>query len=396
MARILTFAGFYSPHIGGAEILIHDVLSRMVLEGYEVDLVTCNTERVSRHEIVDGIEIWRIPCCNLLQGTYPVPLPVPDTFRTIWHIFRKKQDIVFTYCRFYQSTFLGTLISKLKRVPLIHIELGSSHSVTNKKSVKFVSEFYDHTMGAIVVKSATKLLAISGASAKFLEHLGGKNIIIIKPAAGINMGIFKKAPNSLKMRLGINDSIIITSVSRLIFAKGIHDLIAAFSLINKQIPHSTLIIVGDGPYKSVLTEQAKEIGQGNILFLGEINAVGVAEVLNITDVFVNPSYSEGDISYPVIEAGAIGVPSVITDAGGTREIVEDGKTALIVKIGDVTAIAAKVCELVQNESLRKYIGQNISQLVQEDFDWDDIFPLYLQEFKAFSNREKNEIPNKEK
>ena len=385
MGNILAFAGFYYPHLGGAVTLMRELLTRMVKAGYKVDLFTCNTDKVSSHETIDGIEVWRVPCWNMLHGTYPVPLPVPATIRILWKIFRKKHDVVFTYARFFPSAFLGLLISKLKRVPLIHGEFGSSHSVTDQKAVNIISELYDHTVGSIILGSATKLIAICQASANFLEHLGGKNIVIISPPMGLDMAIFKKTPNSLKIQLGLPDKIIIASVSRLILAKGIQDLISAFPTIREKIPQATLIIVGDGPYKQELLKAAKKVGDSNIIFVGEKTIPEVAEILNITDVLVNPSYSEGLTAAPVIEAGAI----VTTDAGGTREILEDRKTALIVKIGDVSAIAVKVCDLIQNDELRKDIGKNISQLVHEKWNWDNIFPLYINEFKALCERRRS-------
>jgi glycosyltransferase involved in cell wall biosynthesis len=387
--NILAFAGFYFPHVGGADTLMRELLSRMVQAGYKVDLFTCNTEKVTSHEIIDGIEVWRVPCWNMLHGTYPMPLPVPATFRILWKILMKKHDVVFTYARFFPSAFLGFLVSKLKRLPLVHGEFGSRHSFTDRKVINFISELYDHTIGSMVIGSATTLIAICHASADFLEHLGGKNIVIISPPMGLDMEVFKKTPNSLKTELGLKERIIITSVSRLIFAKGIQDLILAFPAIREKIPQATLIIVGSGPYEQELHRVAKKVGDGDIIFVGEKTTNQVAEILNITDVLVNPSYSEGLTAAPVIEAGAMGVPSITSDAGGTREIVEEGKTALIVKIGDVSAIATKVCDIIQNYELRKDIGQNISQLVHERWNWDNILPLYLKEFGALCERKRS-------
>lgn len=119
-------------------------------------------------------------------------------------------------------------------------------------------------------------------------------------------------------------------IGRLVRDKGINELVSAFSLLNAQYPKTRLLLVG--PYEEKLdpltSETLEEINTNS-----SIEAVGrqndVRPWLAASDVFIFPSYREG---FPnvVIEAGAMGLPSIVTDINGSREIIIDGKNGIII------------------------------------------------------------------
>lgn len=119
-------------------------------------------------------------------------------------------------------------------------------------------------------------------------------------------------------------------IGRLVRDKGINELVKAFSKLNEIYPRTRLLLVG--PYEEnldpLLPETLAEIDSNK-----SIEAVGlqkdVRPWLAASDVFVFPSYREG---FPnvVIEAGAMGLPSIVTDINGSREIIEDGKNGIII------------------------------------------------------------------
>lgn len=380
--KILIFAGYFYPHLGGSEQSIYELSKRLVKKGYEIDIVTCNTENVLIYEELEGIHIYRLPSWDIFGGVYPIPKPTLTTFRTLRGLLKGPHDIVFTFTRFFITSFMGFIMSKLKKKPLIHTELGSRHSVVSNRMVDLISRTYDHTFGALVVRNADKLICNCNLAAKFLKHLGAKKEISISPV-GVDLATFVKKPTDLKARIGLNDgAIVITSISRLIYAKGIQDMILAFPRIRQEVPNVKLLIIGSGPFRQELEKLARKVDVGGILFLGQIAHHEVAEVLNITDVFVNPSYSEALTAYPVLEAGAVGIPSVTTDVGGTREVIKDYKTGLLVKSGDIGALEKKICELIKNKDLREEIGKNVQQLITEKFKWDHVVPFYCEEIES--------------
>jgi glycosyltransferase involved in cell wall biosynthesis len=84
------------------------------------------------------------------------------------------------------------------------------------------------------------------------------------------------------------------------------------------------------------------------------------------DIFVHPSETEG-LPNAVLEAAAAGLPIVATDAGGTREIVIDGTTGLLVPVGDGAALGAAIMKLVDDPDLRANLGSAARRHAEETF-----------------------------
>lgn len=377
MKRILIFAAYFLPSVGGYENNIYEISRRLVPRGYEIDIVTCNTERALTYEELDGIHIYRLPCWNALNSTYPIPKPCLTSLRILLKLLRKKYDIINTHTRFFLSSFLGLILAKVKRTPLVHREHGARHSVVSSKVIDLLSQAYDHTIGTLIVKSAKINIGVSEASCGFLEHLGARNRQLIYN--GIDTSIFRKRGTNYRQKLGIsNNTILITFVGRLIYAKGVQDLLQAFPRIKEVVPDTKLLIVGDGYYRAHLEKPAAQNGcSRDTLFLGQKSQDEVIDILSATDIFVSPSYSEG-FSISVAEAASIGLPIVATDVGNNGEIIIDHETGMLIKPGDVDQLEIKLCELIVNAELRKRLGENSRIFVKRKFDWDKITEKHIK------------------
>jgi len=382
--RILIFAAYFYPHVGGYGENIYELSRRLGKKGYEIDVITCNTERASAGEEVDGICIHRLPSWNILGGTYPIPKPTVTTFKILSELLIKKFDLINTQTRFFSTSLLGLIFAKIRRRPLVHTERGTRHSVLSNKLVESLGKVYDHTVGSLIIKSARRNIGVSAAACDFLKHLGAKNTIAIPN--GIDTNVFRKVKTDLTKSLGLNGAIVITFVGRLIYAKGVQDLISAFPMIKETIPNVKLLIVGDGPYRRQLEELTMETGWSkDINFLGQKTQEQVTEILSVTDVFVNPSYSEG-LPTSVLEAGAIGVPIVATDVGGTREIVENGKTGLLIREREPGQIAEAVSLLAGNkqaapENLARKLGKSARLKIVNNYSWENAVRETMQVYQ---------------
>lgn len=370
--RILIFAAYFYPHLGGYAKNIYELSRRLVENGYEIDVVTCNTEGAPVEAEVDGIAIHRLPSWSILGGTYPIPKPTATTFKILYQLSRKRFGLINTQTRFFSTSLLGLIFAKLKRTLLVHTERGTRHSVLSNKLIEFLSKAYDHTIGSLIIKSAARNIGVSQAACDFLEHLGAENTIVIPN--GIDTDVFRKVETDLTKSLGLNGVMVITFVGRLIYAKGIQDLISAFPMIKETVPNVKLLIVGDGPYRCQLEELTAGTGcDKDIKFLGQKTQDQIIEILSVTDIFVNPSYSEG-LPTSVLEAAAIGVPIVATDVGGTREIIENGETGLLIKEREPGQIAEAVSLLAGNkqaapENLAGKLGEAARLEIVNNYSW---------------------------
>jgi glycosyltransferase involved in cell wall biosynthesis len=386
MKRILIFAAYFYPHIGGYEKIVYELSRRLVQSDYEIDILTCNTERAPAYEELDGIHIYRLPCWNALNSLYPIPKPCPAGFKILRRLLRKNYDIVNTQTRFFITSFLGLIFAKLKKTPLVHTEHGTRHSTVPNKVVDLISRTYDHTIGDLLVKSARRNIGVSQAACEFLKHLGAANTQVIYN--GIDTGIFKREDTNYRQKLGIgNDALVVTFVGRLIYAKGAQDLISAFPRIKDTASNVKLLIVGGGPYRAELEKLARRTDcSSSILFLGQKKQAELIEILSATDIFVNPSYSEG-LPTSVMEAASIGLPIIATDVGGTREIITTGKTGILVQARDMGQLAEELCRLCADAELRGKLGKNARILAERKFDWDKITGEYIKLYASLIEKD---------
>jgi glycosyltransferase involved in cell wall biosynthesis len=127
-----------------------------------------------------------------------------------------------------------------------------------------------------------------------------------------------------------------------------------------------LFIVGHGPYSQALSESLPDA-----VFTGYLTGVELATAYASADVFAFPSTTDtfGNV---IIEAQASGVPVVVSDSGGPKELVEDKSNGLITKSHDVDDFTRAVRALVVDPALRKRMG-NCARKSVVDLNWPSAF-----------------------
>jgi|GEM_PF-139238 len=167
-----------------------------------------------------------------------------------------------------------------------------------------------------------------------------------------------------KTSLGVSKSaFVIGSIGRLAVEKNYSLLFRAVRQMiderraagNVRAFEPALILVGDGPDRASLEKLAVELGiQGIVTFAG--SREDVDHWLEVMDVFCLPSLTEG-LSIALLEAGMLGLPSVVTDAGGNAEVVQDGITGLIVPTDNVDSMVSALSRLSMDKDILKRMGQ---------------------------------------
>lgn len=204
----------------------------------------------------------------------------------------------------------------------------------------------------------------------------------------------------------------ILSVGRLSPEKGVHVLIEAFCKIATIVPEIELAIVGSptptafefivlltkdpkvaalgsfyrgklkrSDYIGRLHEGVPEELRNRVKFEGEITQREIAEQYRTAAVFAFPSVWDEPFGIPVIEAMASGVPVVATRSGAVPEIIEHGKTGLLVERANAQDLADGILELLKNPQLSESLSAAGRDAVQERFSWDSIAKR-LQEIYA--------------
>ena len=157
----------------------------------------------------------------------------------------------------------------------------------------------------------------------------------------------------LRAELGIPSSAtVILSIGALTAQKDHPTLFAAFARLATEHPDLWLAVVGTGDQDAELRALAARIGHGRIVFAGFRD--DLPSLLADGDLLALTSRNEG-LPLAVLEAQAAGLPTVATDAGGTRDVVA-ADCGRLVPVGDVSAITAAIAELVEKPKLRQLLG----------------------------------------
>ncbi len=194
--------------------------------------------------------------------------------------------------------------------------------------------------------------------------------------------ITKNKKKTLRSSLGINESdFVFIFVGRLVGDKGINELIEAFKQLTKQFSASKLILVGTYEKKldPLRLETLNEISQNNNIVTVGFQA-DVRPYFAISNVLVFPSYREG---FPnvVLQAGAMGLPSIVTNINGCNEIIIEGKNGWILTVKDQDAIlnTMRNCFLGRNKiNLKK---SNIRNIIKNKYQQQIVWNAILIEYK---------------
>lgn len=159
-------------------------------------------------------------------------------------------------------------------------------------------------------------------------------------------------------------------VGRLVGDKGINELILAFCKLNKLYPNIRLYLVGS--FENDLDPIKPEILDiininPAIEFVGPQYADDLLAYYAASDCFVFPSYREG-FPNAVLEAGAMGLPSIVTDINGSREIIVNGENGVIIPSKNVFALYNAMEQMIQNKEQVQQFAANARAMIESRFE----------------------------
>ena len=224
-----------------------------------------------------------------------------------------------------------------------------------------------------VILHADRIHCTSEEIAHRVAELGGSHKAFINHPA-IDASFF--APDSNSTR----DPNLVVTVGRLKWVKGLTFALLAISKLVREFPNLHYVLVGDGPSRDELAFYVDNLGiQKNVEFYGRASTGEVKNLLGKASVFLLSSISEG-VSNAVLEAMAMEVPVVTTDAGGMAEAIDNGVEGFVTPRYDPTMLAERVKQLLSNEDLRKKIGKNARQRILRDFTIERQVEVFLTEY----------------
>jgi glycosyltransferase involved in cell wall biosynthesis len=348
-------------------------------DGYEVVGISTPGSNV---EAITSAGIRHIPVTMFRKVT-----PLRDLV-SLWQLYQvmRRENFTIVHTHTPKPGLLGQLAARLAGVPVV---VNTLHGFYFHERMHPVGRRFFMTLEKIAARCSDVILSQNSEDIETAIREGICPPDRIK-YLGNGIDVRKFDPERLdglaleqtRRTLGLSsDNLMVGFVGRLVAEKGILELLQAARIVVQQIPSARFLIVGSTDYdkRDALTPQiADDYGVADVcIFAGWRK--DMPELYALMDVFVLPSHREGFPRCPM-EAAAMGVPCVVTDIRGCREVVEHGRNGLLVPSGDVQALADAIVELLADRGEARRMGQEGRRMALERFDERAVFEKVKAEY----------------
>jgi len=189
--------------------------------------------------------------------------------------------------------------------------------------------------------------------------------------------------NEMRKYCDFGDCTILTHISNFRPLKRVMDLVPLMENLIRE-SKVKLLMVGDGPERAPMERMIHERNlEKHVLFLGKQE--NVADILAMTDVFLLPSANES-FGLAALEAMALGVPCITSDAGGLPEVNLHGRTGYVCPVGDIEKYTQYTSAVIKDKELRRELGENARRISRENYQAEKIVNQYLQYYQEVLDR----------
>ena len=370
------------------KVLLKGQLRFMTSNGFDVKGVSSEGEELREVRENEGIVMEAINMSRKIT-----PFQDLKSLWEMWNFLRKeKPQIVHTHTP--KAGIIGMLAARLAGVPhRLHTVAGlplMEATGVKRKILNFVEK--------LTYSSATRVYPNSKGLYDFIlqnnfTQSNKLKIIANGSSNGIDTAFF--SPDqvtelervTLREKLNIQpDNFVFVFVGRIVSDKGINELIKAFSELqaaeNNEPAGIKLLLVGglENDLDPLNPETLAEINQNK-----DIISVGfqqdVRSFFAIADALVFPSYREG---FPnvVMQAGAMGLPSIVSDINGCNEIIIEGENGLIIPSKNVKKLKEKMLTLAKDKNLYIKLKENSRRMIENRYEQSVVWNALLEEYEG--------------
>jgi glycosyltransferase involved in cell wall biosynthesis len=302
-----------------------------------------------------------------LEGRKPGSDPISNTIKLLgaivklFRLLRNGPDVIVSFTP--HSNLIGLPVAWFAGVP---VRIGTVHGQISGAS-KLLAWFHGRLVNSKIPRITVCVSEQVKRAVVKNEHANPNRLIVIEN--GIDLELYESGDvdrQHIRKELKVpGKGVMIISVGRLAVEKGHTYLLDAFSKVIPTHPNVFLVIVGDGPLRSQLDAQAKELViSDRMIFVGLRG--DVINLLKSSEMYIQPSLSEG-LSLALLEALAASLPIVATKIPGFVSILDDEKTALLVPPANSDELAIAMERLILDGSFRNRIARSGHELVKERY-----------------------------
>ena len=374
--KILMLTWEYPPRIvGGIARVVYDLSRRMIKDGHEVTVITYKDGETLEFENDRGVKVYRVDNYMIHPNNF-----IDWIMQMNFNIIAKANELIANGEKFdtihahdWLVAYAAKTLKNSYNIPLVST-IHATEAGRNSGIHDEVQRYINDTEWLLTYESS-EVIVNSNYMKNELQRLFGlpfEKINVVPNGVNVNNFTGIERDYEFRRKYAMDNEKIVLYVGRLVYEKGIQNLISAMPKILSGYHDSKLIIAGKGGMLEELKEQANALGLGNkVYFTGYLNSKQVQKMYKCADVAVFPSTYE-PFGIVALEAMLAGVPTVVSDIGGLNEIVEHGIDGMKSYAGNSNSIADSVLSLLYDYKLCSNISKNAKTKVKEQFNWNKI------------------------
>ena len=376
--------------IGGISPHVNYLSKSLARNGVKVYVVTCDFPGAPDHEVLDGVEIFRIdsyknPAPDFATWIYLMNVNMQKEAATIVRNLGGNVDVFHAHDWLVATAGIG--LKHVFRKPLfatIH-----STEIGRRNGIHQDYERMIHETEAWLTYEAWKVICCSDYMVSHVRWAFGlppdKQIMIPN---GVNTepyaGIEKQNLTQFRKKFALPQEKIVLFVGRLVYEKGVHVLVNAVQKVLDKVD-AKFIIVGNGYMKEQLSGLVKSMGTDRkVMFTGFVDDETLRKLQTCADVSVVPSLFE-PFGIVALEAMAAKSPVVVSDTGGLGEIVNHDVDGVKVYANNPDSLAWGIIRVLSDEAFADHLRNRAYKKIQEKYNWEKIALQTEDAYKAVLN-----------
>ena len=332
---------------------------------YEVVLLTSPGPEMDDTEKEYGVRGIRVPMERQISLIRDIV--------SLWHLIRifKKEKPAMVHSMTPKAGLLCMIAAWMTRVPVrVHTFTGLVFPTATglKRRILMMTDAITCACATHVIPEGEGVMADlrnHGITNKPMKVLGYGNI------KGVDMMHYSRRPEVMELGQKLKKEGVFTFlfVGRMAKDKGINELCKAMSKLSGFAPVRLLLVGWNEDSQDPISQEAKDLIANNpaIEYVGPKCGEELLAYYAAADCYVFPSYREG-FPNTVLEAGAMGLPCIVTDINGSREIIVEGENGVIIPPRDEEALFQAMLEMIRNKQNREYMAGKARDMIASRFE----------------------------
>jgi glycogen(starch) synthase len=376
--NVMMFSWEFPPRvIGGISPHVYFLSKSLAKNNVKVHVVTCDFPGAPAHEVIDGVEVYRIdsyknPSPDFATWVYLMNLNMQREAAAIAAKLEDKIDVFHAHDWLVATAGIG--LKHVFRKPLL-VTMHSTE-IGRRDGLHTSTEHMIHETEAWLTYEAWRVICCSDYMVQHVKWAFGlpSDKLAMVPNGvypHVYDGLEKQDLREFRAKFALPTEKIVLYVGRLVYEKGIHILINAVPRV-LQKTDAKFVIVGSGYMQEQLSNIVKSMGlEHKVLFTGFVDEENLLKLQKIADVSVVPSLFE-PFGIVALEAMAAKSPVIVSDTGGLSEIVDHDVTGVKVYPNNADSLAWGITKILLDDGYRKRLREAAYRKILEKYDWDKI------------------------